>query len=129
MTETTFPLPFTCGHQAYQAGDVNDHGNTRPGWADPVDVDCFWWTTSSAEPAFAPTGGQPAVSHTVLVVDAALAVDHRDRFIVDGVRYDVDGRPGDYNHGPWSRPDRLVISLTTSQQAPTASAPDTKAVI
>ena len=111
-----FPLPFTCQHEAYTPGVEDDHGNTVPGWLDPVPVACVWWSpntdTASSEPASAPTGGDRVMLDLVLVVDSAVSVDHRDRFNVDGRRFEVIGLPKDFNHGPFGfSPDRLVVEL------------------
>ena len=117
------PLPFSCGHAAYRAGATNGHGNAKPDWADPVPVDCFWWDPSSIEPLQGPTGGDTAIADRVLVVDSAVAIDQRDRFVFtgakfavdalpDGERFNVDALPADYNHGPFGySPNRLVINL------------------
>lgn len=106
------PLPFTCLHGAYVAGVEDDHGNTVPGWTDPVAVSCFWWSGSSAEPIAAPTGSDQVSVDVTLVVDADLAVDHRDRFTVDGHDFEVVGLPKDYDHGPFGfSPHRRVVEL------------------
>lgn len=119
-----FPLPFTCQHQAYTPGVEDDHGNTVPGWLDPVTVACVWWSpnteTASTEPASGPTGGDRVVADVVLVVDSAVTVGHRDRFTIadlldsegSPVPLEVIGLPKDFNHGPFGfSPDRLVIEL------------------
>jgi hypothetical protein len=96
----------------YAAGAEDEHGNIEPTWADPVTVACFWWSPSSAEPSSAPTGGDRVTADVVLVVDSAVAVDHRDRFTVDGKRFEVIGLPADYDHGPFGfAPNRRVIDL------------------
>lgn len=106
------PLPFTCLHGAYVAGIVDSHGNTIPGWSDPVPVDCFWWSPSSVEPLAAPTGSDQVSVDITLVVDSSLSVDHRDRFTVNGHDFEVVGLPKDYDHGPWGfSPNRRVIEL------------------
>ena len=115
-----FPLPFTCQHHVYTPGVEDDHGNTVPGWLDPVAVACVWWAPSSQEPALGPTGGDRVVADVVLVVDSAVSVSHLDHFMISEVldtsgnpaRLEVIGLPKDYNHGPWGfSPDRLVIEL------------------
>ncbi|KAB7755203.1 hypothetical protein [Mycolicibacterium mucogenicum] len=118
-----FPLPFTCQHEAYKPGAVNGHGNATPDWDDPVPVACSWWDPTSTEPAQGPTGGDIVIADRVLVVDAAVSVDQRDRFTfatnkVDGngnpvsVRFEVSGLPHDFNHGPFGyAPRRLVVEL------------------
>lgn len=126
-----FPLPFTCLHEVYTPGVEDEHGNTVPGWLDPVSVACVWWSPqtqdASTEPASAPTGGDRATLDLVLVVDSAVSVDHRDKFAIEGLATPVDqggqivlvpkvfevvGLPKDYNHGPFGfSPDRLVVEL------------------
>lgn len=102
------PLPFTCLHGAYLAGAKDSHGNDIAGWADPVPQPCFWWSNSSAEPV----GSDQVSVDLSLVVDSALAVDHRDRFTIDGHDYEVVGLPKDYDHGPFGfSPRRRVIEL------------------
>lgn len=111
------PLPFTCLRGAYTAGVEDSHGNTVPGWADSVPVACFWWSPTSSEPGYqfrsSPNAGSDQVMVDItLVVDSALAVDHRDRFTVDGHDFEVVGLPKDYDHGPFGfAPNRRVIEL------------------
>ena len=106
------PLPFTCLHGAYTAGLEDSHGNTVPGWADPVAVPCFWWSVSSTEPVSAPTGSDQVSVDLALAIDSAVNVDHRDRFTIDGHDFEVVGLPKDYDHGPFGfSPNRRVIEL------------------
>lgn len=107
------PLPFTCLHHVYtdSAGE-DDYGNDKPGWLPPVVLACFWWSPTSTESTGAPTGGTAPSVDTVLVIDSAVSVDHRDKFTVDGVVFEVIGLPRDFNHGPYGyRPNRHVIEL------------------
>lgn len=111
-----FPLPFKCLREAYTPGVEDDHGNITPGWLDPVAVECIWYSPNTAdastEPATPPTGGERVTVDLVLVVDSSVPVDHRDRFTIEGRRFDVVGLPKDFNHGPFGfSPDRHVIEL------------------
>ena len=106
------PLPFTCQHEHYATGAQDDHGNAAPDWAEPVPVDCFWWSGSSSEPFAAPTGSDQVSVDVTLVVDSAVAVDQRDRFTVNGRAFEVVGLPKEWDHGPFDfTPDRQVIEL------------------
>lgn len=106
------PLPFTCLHEAYDRGQEDGHGNIREGWLESVTVPCIWWSVSSAEPAAPPTGSERVVVDLSLVVNSALVVDHRDRFTIQGRRYEVTGVPAEWDHGPFGfSPNRQVISL------------------
>jgi hypothetical protein len=111
------PLPFTCLHGVYVAGVKDDHGNTIPDWAEPVEVPCFWWSPTSTEPGYqfrsSGSAGSDQVSVDVtLVVDSALPVDHRDRFTVNGHDFELVGLSKDYDHGPFSfSPNRKILEL------------------
>jgi hypothetical protein len=111
------PLPFTCLHGAYISDSQDDHGNDVPDWADSVSVPCVWWSGSSTELGYqfraSSSAGSDQVSVDVtLVVDSTLAVDHRDRFTVDGHDFEVVGLPKDYDHGPFGfSPNRRVVEL------------------
>ncbi len=112
-----FPLPFSCQHEAYIATTQDEHGNAVPEWAAPVAVACFWWAPTPlharlVEPAQPPTGGDLLRVDLSLVVDSAVAVNHRDMFAVDGRRFEVIGLPQDYDHGPFGFvPNRRIIAL------------------
>lgn len=121
-----FPLPFTAQHHAYTAGQVNEHGNTTPGHLPPLPVRCVWWAPSSDEPQTGAINTERATADLVLVVDSALQVDSRDYFTFAEhtqsdsddpagrvpVRFDVNGFPKDYDHGPWGfSPGRRIIEL------------------
>jgi hypothetical protein len=107
-----FPLPFTCQHESYMPGVEDAHGNIVPGWSAPVSRACVWWSPDSSEPQPGPVNGDRVAVDVVLVVDSVAAVDHRDRFTVNGWLCEVVGLPKDYNHGPFGfSPDRIVIDL------------------
>lgn len=120
------PLPFTAQHHVYTPGQEDEHGNTVPGHLPPVAVPCVWWTPSSTEPQAGGVNTDRVVADLVIVVDSAVAVDSRDFFTFaehtqpdpDGsagrvpVRFDVEGLPKDYDHGPWGfSPGRRVVEL------------------
>ena len=106
------PLPFTCLHESYTAGEVDGHGNTLPGFEEPVEVACMWWPVSTEEPPGPPTGSERVVAERNLVIDVAVRVDHRDRFIFDGQRFEVAGIPQVWDFGPFGfTPNRQVIEL------------------
>ena len=109
---SVFPLPFTCSHEAYTAGVEDGHGNTTPGWCDPVEVSCAWWPVSSEEPAGPPTGSDRVVAELALILNVDVIVDHRDRFTIDGKRFEVTGLPKNYNYGPFGfAPNRQIVEL------------------
>jgi len=107
-----FPLPWPCLHEAYLPGEEDGHGNTTPGWAEAVELRSFWWPLNSEEPAGPPTGSERVVAERALVIDVSVRVDHRDRFIFDGQRFEVTGIPQNYDYGSFGfTPKRQVVEL------------------
>lgn len=105
-------LPFTCQHEHYEAGAENDWGNTEPGWADPVDVPCFWQPGQVTENSVESLGGVRTIVDLTLFVESSLVVDPQDRFTVAGRTFEVIGLPKEYDHGPFGyRPDRQLVEL------------------
>ena len=106
------PLPFSCLHEPYIAGDADSHGNITPTWGEPVAVPCMWWPVASSEPPGPPTGSDRVVGELALVVDVAVPIDHRDRFTVKGQMFEVTGLAKSYDHGPFGfAPGRKVVDL------------------
>lgn len=105
-------LPFTAGHERWTPGEEDSHGNTTPAWLPPTAVRCFWWVPTTTEPQSGPVNSDRAVADAVIVIESGIPVDPRDRFILDGRRYEVVGEPKDYDHGPFGfRPGRRPIDL------------------
>lgn len=99
------PLPFTCQHLAYAAGAEDDHGNAIVGWAEPVDVACFWYPkTSSRQLGDESVSNEQSSVDLELAIDPTVVVDQRDRFTIGGKDFEVVGLPEDYNHGPYKGP-------------------------
>ena len=106
------PLPFSCLHESYIPGGEDGHGNTIAGFEEPVEVACMWWPVNTEEPPGPPTGSERVVAERALVIDVKVAVDHRDRFIFDGQRFEVTGIPQNYDFGPFGfAPNRQVVEL------------------
>jgi hypothetical protein len=106
------PLPWNCLHVAYEPGVEDGHGNILPGWAEPVAVACFWWPLESEEPPAPPTGSERVVATRAIVIDVAIPVDHRDRFVFGEQMFEVTGLPKNYDFGPFGfAPNRQVLEL------------------
>lgn len=92
-----FPLAQTVGHCVYVPGAKNSHGNPVDTWLPPVDVQVYGYgaATESTEP------GGTRVIEGLEVFAPVFPVDSRDRFVVDGKLYDVDGDPSNWDKGPF----------------------------
>ena len=93
-----YPLAQTIGHAVYQAGAEDAHGNPVDSWADPVDVAVYGYgpRTDSTEP-----GGTQVIVGLEVFAPEGLALSSRDRFVVDGLTYTVEGEVGDWTSGPF----------------------------
>lgn len=104
---------YTVGHRRYVSGLKDSHGNVRDGWADPEDFAVYGIAPlASSEPE---PGRMEVVSGISLLAPAGASVDSRDRFVVDGVEYDVAGDLADYSRGPFGFAAGLVINLTRTE--------------
>lgn len=107
-----FPLPFQCGHERYIEGALDAHRNPVKDWSAPEPQPCSWWSPWSRETPHGPIGGDRVQADMQLALDAELQVDHRDRFIIGGQRFEVIGLATDYNHGPFGvSPGRVILNL------------------
>ncbi|KIA63004.1 hypothetical protein [Nocardia vulneris] len=105
----TIPLPFTIGHRAYSGSGEDAHGNEIGSHAAAVDIQAFYYSPSSTEPAVA--GHDRVVVDMVAVVDSDEQIGPHDLLVIDGEEFDVIGFPEDYDHGPWWKPGRKPVNL------------------
>ena len=104
---------YTVGHRAYVAGLKDAHGNVREGWADPVPFEVYAIAPlASQEPGDDRTAVTTGIS---LLAPQGAVVDPHDRFVVDGVEYDVEGDVADYTRGPFGFAAGLVVNLTRTE--------------
>lgn len=106
----SFPLAQTIGHAVYVAGATNSHGNPVDSWAAPVDVAVYGYgpptRTQESEP-----GGTQVIQGLQIFAPPGLAVSAQDRFVVDGLTYEVEGEVGDWTHGPFRYAPGIVINV------------------
>lgn len=80
----------TVAHTAWVRDECNAHGQLRPVFADPVEIEGVGVDVPSVdEPRDGSSGRQ--VVDLVLFLPAGTTVDRRDTFTVRGVEYQVEG--------------------------------------
>jgi hypothetical protein len=96
----------------YVGTTEDDYGNETPSWGEPQRRRVF---------AYAPAGGTEVNGwrHTVtadltLYAPPDFAVTSRDRVVVAGKTYDVEGEVEDYTHGIGLFTPGVVVNLTRS---------------
>lgn len=100
-------LAQTIGHMVYQPGETDAHGNPEDAWADPVDLRIYGYGPStSTEP-----GGTQVIVGLVVLGPPDMVIDARDRFVIDGLTYEVDGEVGDWNHGPFGFKPGIAVNV------------------
>lgn len=113
----SFPLPYQLGVMRYVLGLPDRYGNHEDTWElDPKPwLVHGYWTPGGEEPWRAGRDLSNVV-WSVLAPATPDAPGDRDRIIIGGVEYEIDGKPGDYSHGPWSMPFAgLVYDLKLSE--------------
>lgn len=79
-------------------------------WSAPVDYPvCGWWA-SSDEPFVA--GHERVEIRTNLITPVEFPAEPRDRVVLDGILYEIDGYAQDHTNGPWWNPGVVVWNLT-----------------
>lgn len=93
----------------WSAGATDSHGNPVDEWAAAVDRAVYGYAPPATRAESEP-GGTQVISH-LEVYAPAFSVDHRDRFVVGGVTYEVAGEIGDWDKGPFGYAPGQVIGL------------------
>lgn len=104
-----FPLNQTIGHKVWSAGSVDTHGNPVDTWAAAVDLAVYGYGPPAVRAETEP-GGTQVISH-LEVYGPSTPVDPRDRFVVDGILYEVAGESNDWDHGPFGYTPGVVVRL------------------
>lgn len=108
----SLPLLHTVGVRAFGAGGpgYDAHGNEVPSWGDPVPVAVY---AIAPRPSEEPQPGRSEViSGLAVYAPADTVVGPRDRVVIDGEEWEVEGELGDYTRGPWGYPFGVVINVT-----------------
>lgn len=109
----TFPTNKSVDVLPYQQGARDDFGNPVESWGGPVPTPVYGWGPRSADGA-----AEPNMPHRDAVIigltvygPPATQIGARDRVVVAGVTYEVDGEIGDWNNGPFGWLPGVSIAL------------------
>lgn len=95
----TYPLAQTIGHKPYSSTGKDAHNNPVVVYGPVVPREVYGYgppiRTQDSEP-----GGTQVIAG-LDVYGPLFPVDPRDRFIVGGVEYMVEGEAGDWTNGPF----------------------------
>ncbi|HEY9265504.1 MAG TPA: hypothetical protein VIQ11_12960 [Mycobacterium sp.] len=104
-----YPLAQTVSHKPYAVGGKDAHGNAVSRYGDPIERQVYGYgppaRSTEAEP------GGTRVIEGLDVYGPTFAVDARDRFVIAGVEYEVEGEPGVWDNGPFGFKPGQVIHL------------------
>lgn len=92
----------------WSAGSQDRYGREVGTWGPPQDLPVFGVapTSSTEQPA---TGENRRADRVTLY--GPVAVDHRDRVVIDGQEWEVDGAAADWNQGPFGYAPGYAITL------------------
>lgn len=86
----------------YQGLDYDAHGNIIPVWGVPVPWPVYYLAPGPSSEITDRTREEMArVTWNVGAPATEAAPGERDLVLVDGVEFEVEGRPLDYTHTPW----------------------------
>lgn len=88
---------------------VDRYGDEVVGWADPVDWPVHGIAPGPQGESFDPTRDRSVIAWTVYAPKTGPVPHERDRVLVDGIEFDIDGRPADWTRGPWEPRQRVGI--------------------
>ena len=111
---TIAPTPFTVGVRAYVEGAEDPRGNPEDTWADAVAQPVYGWAPAGTSEPFDP--GRDAVTWDLdLLVPPEFTVGRKDRIVVAGEEFEVEGGLQDYNHGPFGFRPGAVVRLRRTE--------------
>lgn len=106
---SAFPTPYTVDVLPFVAGAEDSHGNATDTWGAAVTQAVHGWSGPSDEPG---ERGRDAVTWDLkLYAPPGFVVGPRDRVIVLGKTYEVEGDVEDFTHGPFRFAAGLRVSL------------------
>lgn len=109
------PTPHTIGVRAFGAGTptLDVHGNEVVSWGAPVIYPVY---------AIAPrSSSEPVPGRSEVIVGLSVYAPHgvmigpRDRVVIDGEEYEVEGEIADYTKGPFGYKPGIVINLRRAE--------------
>lgn len=108
---------ITVGWRAYVAGAPDAHGNPTAGYDAEVPLEVLAvyppGTTSTDEPE--PGRDETTTDLIVLTYPGDVEVRARDRLVIDGAEFEVDGDPSDWGRGPYGWRPGAQITLKRAE--------------
>lgn len=98
------------GHRVFNAGATDAHGNPRETWAEPVQVGIYAFNPGVPKDAQV-SGSDRDISTPSLYVPLSVVMDARDRVIVRGDLFEVDGDTQVYRNPYGARMDGNQINM------------------
>lgn len=96
--------------QKFTGGVENAHGNVRDTWAPAVDVGIYAFNPGTTQDALIP-GSDSDIARPSIYAPTSVVMGARDRVIIDGERYEVDGETRVFTSPFSSRMDGNQIDL------------------
>lgn len=99
---------------AFMAGEPDAHENPTEAWGSPVDVGIYAFNPGTTEEPFVP-GHDRVITTPALYAPTGTSFSPRDKVIVRGVEYEVDGVVLDYRNPFDSSMDGVQVNLKDSE--------------
>lgn len=95
--------------ERYNPGARDAHGNAVDGWQAPVTVKAVFIAPGDMSEPGSANRDSSEIAFTV-AFPAGTVLSERDRIVLDGDEYQIDGRPDDWTRGPWPHPTAGVVA-------------------
>ncbi|WP_037183828.1 hypothetical protein [Rhodococcoides fascians] len=105
------PLLFTVQVEKAVDGPRNEHNNVTRTYAPPIDAPVYGWSAPASSESTAAGQTNRVVHDLELLVPESFTATAHDRVTVDGRKYEMQGDPADFNHGPFGFRPGLVANL------------------
>ena len=106
-----FPFGETVQFKAYQEGAEDSHGNPVESWASPVPSDGWGFDPGGSVESYGPGRDMVVTSPRLFRQSRAFLPGRRDRVIVRGREYAVDGDPADWRSPLTGWEPGIVVTL------------------
>jgi len=98
-------------HRRFSPGSPQPDGLAAADYQPTEMVDTFGWYPASSDDVGLDAGRRPVTCDTVLMVPAGTVCGDQDQWVLPDGGYVQQGRPGDYNNGPFGMAVPLLVYL------------------
>lgn len=106
------PTPWSVGVKRFSPDGVEDaHGNSSDAYAEPLPLPCYFIAPGAMDEPANANRDLSVVEFTIGAPENPNLPAERDRVVLEGVEYAVNGKPKDWNRGPFGYRPGVTFEL------------------